>query len=153
MDRIREKPSVSNTIREKAKAAPKELVHRGLDGGAERLRTQLRDTAQQGRQDGYGGDRIEDTAADGMRRMERGAEKLIKERKKNRADAGRDSGGSTLIYDDTGSAAHAGECEAVPPERGKPAGPGRLGAEARIKTKDAYMRAQEETPATALPPE
>ena len=98
MDRIREKPSVSNTIREKAKAAPKELVHRGLDGGAERLRTQLRDTAQQGRQDGYGGDRIEDTAADGMRRMERGAEKLIKERKKNRADAGRDSGGSTLIY-------------------------------------------------------
>ena len=81
MDRIREKPSVSNTIREKAKAAPKELVHRGLDGGAERLRTQLRDTAQQGRQDGYGGDRIEDTAADGMRRMERGAvsisEKLL----------------------------------------------------------------------------
>ena len=75
MDKIKEKPQVTSSIREKVKAAPKELVHRGLEDGADRLRTQLRDAAQQGRRDDYGGDQIEDAAAGGMRRMERGAEK------------------------------------------------------------------------------
>ena len=88
MDKIREKPQATSSIREKITAAPKELVHRGLEDGADHLRTQLRDAAQQGRRDDHGGDQIEDTTADSMRRMERGAEKLIKEKRKNRASRG-----------------------------------------------------------------
>ena len=85
MDKIKEKPQATSSIREKITVAPKELVHRGLEDGADHLRTQLRDAAQQGRRDDHGGDQIEDTTADSMRRMERGAEKLIKEKRKNRA--------------------------------------------------------------------
>ena len=44
------------------------LLHKGLDDGAERLRAQLRDTAQQGQRDEYGGDDIEDTAVSGSKR-------------------------------------------------------------------------------------
>ena len=42
-------------MKEKAKAAPKELVRRGLDDGTERLRGQLRETAQRGQASDYGG--------------------------------------------------------------------------------------------------
>ena len=56
------------------------LLHKGLDDGAERLRAQLRDTAQQGRRDEYGGDDIEDTAVSGSKRA---AAELLKQRKKN----------------------------------------------------------------------
>jgi len=72
-------------LKEKIKAAPKELVRRGLDDGTERLRGQLRDTAQHGRADDYGGDQIEDTAAGGARRVERGMESLLKKRKNSRS--------------------------------------------------------------------
>ena len=68
MERIKEKPTLGERVKEKAVSAPKELLHKGLDDGSERLRTQLRDTAQQGRRDEYGGDAIEDTAASGLRR-------------------------------------------------------------------------------------
>lgn len=71
-------------MKEKIKAAPKELVRRGLDDGTERLRGQLRDSAQHGRADDYGGDQIEDTAAGGARRVERGMESLLKKRKNSR---------------------------------------------------------------------
>ena len=95
MDKIKEKPQATSSIREKITAVPKELVHRGLEDGTDRLRTQLRDAAQQGRRDDYGGDQIEDTTADSMRRMERGAEKLIKEKRKNRASRDGSSADST----------------------------------------------------------
>ena len=55
MERIKEKPTLGERVKEKAVSAPKELLHKGLDDGSERLRTQLRDTAQQGRRDEYGG--------------------------------------------------------------------------------------------------
>ncbi len=152
MDKIKEKPQATSSIREKITAAPKELVHRGLEDGADRLRTQLRDAAQQGRRDDYGGDQIEDTAAGGMRRMERGAEKLIKEKRKNRASRG-------------GSPADSAAGDPVPEIRTReqesrvnaaaadqPAEPvGKAGQ--RIKTKDAYLRAQTETQVSGLSPE
>ena len=64
-------------MKKKVKSAPKQLVRRGLDDGTERLRGQLRDTAQHGQVDDYGGDRIEDTAVGGVRRAERGIENLL----------------------------------------------------------------------------
>ena len=83
MERIKEKPTLGERVKEKAVSAPKELLHKGLDDGSERLRTQLRDTAQQGRRDEYGGDAIEDTAASGLRRAEK---ELLKQRKKKNAE-------------------------------------------------------------------
>ena len=68
MERIKEKPTLGERVKEKAVSAPKELLRKGLDAGSERLRTQLRDTAQHGQADEYGGDTIEDTAARGLRR-------------------------------------------------------------------------------------
>ena len=69
-------------MKQNVKSAPKELVRRGLDDGTERLRGQLRDAAQRGQTDDYGGDRIEDAAVSGARRTERGIEALLKQRKK-----------------------------------------------------------------------
>lgn len=74
-------------MKEKVKAAPKELVRRGLDDGTERLRGQLRETAQHGQADDYGGDRIEDTTVSGARRAERGIENLLKKKKADRRDS------------------------------------------------------------------
>ena len=51
MEKIKEKPTLGERVKEKAVSAPKELLRKGLDDGSERLRTQLRDTAQQGRRD------------------------------------------------------------------------------------------------------
>ena len=79
MKKIKEKPTLSERIKEKAVSTPRELLHRGLDDGSERLRTQLRDTAQHGQADEYGGDTIEDTAARGLRRAEK---ELTRQRKK-----------------------------------------------------------------------
>lgn len=83
MEKIKEKPALSERVKEKAVSAPKELLRKGLDDGSERLRTQLRDTAQQGRRDEYGGDAIEDTAVSGLHRAEK---ELLKQRKKKNAE-------------------------------------------------------------------
>ena len=79
--KVKEKRTIKGKLKEKVKAAPKELVRRGLDDGTERLRGQLRETAQRGQASDYGGDRIEDTAVDVTRRTERGIETLLKKKK------------------------------------------------------------------------
>ena len=152
MDKIKEKPKATSSIREKITAAPKELVHRGLEDGTNHLRTQLRDAAQQGRRDDYGGDQIEDTAAGGMRRMERGAEKLIKEKRKNRASRDGSSADSTAVdpVPEIRTREHESRLGAAAADQ--PAEPvGKAGQ--RIKTKDAYLRAQTETQVSGLSPE
>ena len=153
MDKIKEKPKVAGTVREKAKNVPKELVRRGMEDGTERLRSQLRDTAQNGQQDEYGGDRIEDTAAGSLRRMERGAEKLIKRQKQAQTSA---SAASPTAY---GNAA-------TPPiirtKKAEPVGNTRYQVQPRqhgpasghsIKTKDSYVQGQAATQFTELSPE
>ena len=52
---------------------PKEVVHRTVNQGAERLRSQLREAAQEGKRDTFGGDQIEDRAVDGSQLAARGA--------------------------------------------------------------------------------
>lgn len=152
MDKIKEKPQATSSIREKITAAPKELVHRGLEDGTDRLRTQLRDAAQQGRRDDYGGDQIEDTAAGGMRRMERGAEKLIKEKRK-KCDSRSGSPADPAAGDPVPEVrTREQESRANTAAAGRPAEPaGNAGQ--RIKTKDAYLRAQTETQVSGLSPE
>ena len=56
--------------------------------GTQRLHGQLRDTAQRGQRDGYGGDQIEDAAWKGGRCGERGIEKLLKKKKGSKSRPG-----------------------------------------------------------------
>ena len=119
MKKIKEKPTLSERIKEKTVSTPRELLHRGLDDGSERLRTQLRDTAQHGQADEYGGDAIEDTAARGLRRAEK---ELTRQRKKKPQEQ--------------------------PPEGGAPAADATEQKYSAIKAKDTYIGAQTETQVT-----
>jgi len=123
MDKIKEKPKAASSVREKIKAAPKELVHRGMENSADRLRTQLRDTAQRGQRDEYGGDQIEDTAAGGVRRAGRIMGKTVHGRKQAGSVASRSAPESDM---DTDAACNG------------------------IKTKDMYVRQQAETQITGM---
>ena len=126
MDKIKEKPQASSSVREKVKAAPKELVHRGLENSADRLRTGLRDTAQRGQRDEYGGDQIEDVAAGGVQHMERIIGKAGRGRKQDRILATQSTPESDMDTVAVGN---------------------------EIKTKDVYVRQQVETPVTGMEPE
>ena len=119
MKKIKEKPMLSERIKEKAVSTPRELLRKGLDDGSERLRTQLRDTAQHGQADEYGGDTIEDTAARSLRRAEK---KLTRQRKKRPQEQ--------------------------PPEGGAPAADAPVQKYFAIKAKDTYIGAQTETQVT-----
>ena len=84
---------MQHTLKERVKSAPKELIRRGLDDGTERLRGQLRDTAQHGQQDNFGGDHLGDAEESGLNRAEQLAERLLGKRNKGTKhppDAGTD---------------------------------------------------------------
>lgn len=67
IDKIKEKPQVQHTLKERVKSAPKKLIRRGLDDGTERLRGQLRDVAQHGQRDDFGGDQLGDAEVSGVK--------------------------------------------------------------------------------------
>ena len=79
--KVKEKRTISKKAKEKIQTAPKELLRRGLLDGTEKLRSQMRDSAQGGQASDYGGDQIEDTAVDGVRWVERGVKALLKKKK------------------------------------------------------------------------
>ena len=153
MKKIKEKPTLSERIKEKAISTPRELLHRGLDDGSERLRTQLRDTAQHGQTDEYGGDAIEDTAARSMRRAETD---LTRQRKKKPQEQPPEGGApaadateqkpSAIKGKDTTSAGSQPQTAA---ERGRQQTRQNAAQKAaKVKTKDAYIGAQTETQVT-----
>lgn len=153
MKKIKEKPTLSERIKEKAVSAPRELLHRGLDDGSERLRTQLRDTAQHGQTDEYGGDTIEDIAARGLRRAEK---ELTRQRKKKPQEQPPEGGApaadateqkpSAIRGKDTTS---AGSQPQSAVERGRQqARQNAAQKAAKVKTKDIYIGAQTETQVT-----
>ena len=153
MEKIKEKPTLGERVKEKAVSAPKELLRKGLDDGSERLRTQLRDTAQQGRRDEYGGDAIEDTAARGLRRAEK---ELTRQRKKKTQEQPPEGGApaadateqkpSAIKGKDTTSAGSQPQSAA---ERGRQqARQNAAQKAAKVKAKDTYIGAQTETQVT-----
>lgn len=153
MERIKEKPTLGERVKEKAVSAPKELLRKGLDDGSERLRTQLRDTAQQGRRDEYGGDTIEDTAVRGLRRAEK---ELTRQRKKKPQEQPTEGGApaadateqksSAIKGKDTTSAVSQPQTAA---ERGRQQTRQNAAQKAaKVKTKDTYIGAQTETQVT-----
>ena len=154
MEKIKEKPALSERIKEKAVSAPKELLRKGLDDGSERLRTQLRDTAQQGRRDEYGGDAIEDTAASGLRRAEK---ELLKQRKKKTTEQSASPKGDASVPNSESDAppvirtreAEAARVITPPPSAQKQARQAAM--KQAIKTKNAYISARGETTVTAAP--
>ena len=154
MKKIKEKPTLSERIKEKAVSAPKELLRKGLDDGSERLRTQLRDTAQQGRRDEYGGDAIEDTAASGLRRAEK---ELLKQRKKKNAEQSASPQGDASApssNSDVPPAIRTRETDAArarapsPPVREQAR---QVAMKQAVKTKNAYISTQRKTVMTAAP--
>lgn len=153
MKKIKEKPTLSERIKEKAVSTPRELLHRGLDDGSERLRTQLRDTAQHGQADEYGGDAIEDTAARGLRRAEK---ELTRQRKKKPQEQPPEGGApaadateqkpSAIKGKDTTSAGPQSQTAA---ERGRQQARQNTAQKvAKVKTKNIYIGAQTETQVT-----
>ena len=153
MKKIKEKPTLSERIKEKAVSTPRELLRKGLDDGSERLRTQLRDTAQHGQADEYGGDTIEDTAARGLRRAEK---ELTRQRKKRPQEQPPEGGApaadateqkpSAIKGKDTTSAGSQPQSAA---ERGRQqARQNAAQKAAKVKTKDIYIGAQTETQVT-----
>ena len=122
-------------MKEKAKVAPKQLVRRGLDGGTERLRGQLRETDQRGQASDYGGDRIEDTAARGAYQARRGVEALLKKKKSAK---GRETDGELRTTADPPT-------QEIPADPPSPAAPGEQHSprepspreRPRIKTREA----------------
>ena len=154
MEKIKEKPALSERVKEKAVSAPKELLRKVLDDGSERLRTQLRDTAQQGRRDEYGGDAIEDTAASGLRRAEK---ELLKQRKKKNAEQSASPQGDASApssNSDVPPAIRTRETDAArarapsPPVREQAR---QAAMKQAVKTKNAYISTQRKTVMTAAP--
>lgn len=154
MKKIKEKPTLSERIKEKAVSTPRELLRRGLDDGSERLRTQLRDTAQHGQADEYGGDTIEDTAASGLRRAEK---ELLKQRKKKNAeqsaspqgDASAPSSNSDVPPVIRTREAEAARVSTPPPPAQEQARQAAM--KQAVKTKNAYISTQRKTVMTAAP--
>ena len=154
MEKIKEKPALGERVKEKAVSAPKELLRKGLDDGSERLRTQLQDTAQQGRRDEYGGDAIEDTAASGLRRAEK---ELLKQRKKKNAEQSASPQGDASApssNSDVPPAIRTRETDAArarapsPPVREQAR---QAAMKQAVKTKNAYISTQRKTVMTAAP--
>lgn len=154
MEKIKEKPALGERVKEKAVSAPKELLRKGLDDGSERLRTQLRDTAQQGRRDEYGGDAIEDTAASGLHRAEK---ELLKQRKKKNAEQSASPKGDASApssNSDVPPVIRTRETDAArarassPPVREQAR---QAAMKQAVKTKNAYISTQRKTVMTAAP--
>ena len=154
MEKIKEKPTLGERVKEKAVSAPKELLRKGLDDGSERLRTQLRDTAQQGRRDEYGGDAIEDTAASGLRRAEK---ELLKQRKKKNAEQSASPQGDASVPNFESDAPPVIRTRETDAARARaPSPPVREQArqaamKQAVKTKNAYISTQRKTVMTAAP--
>ena len=154
MEKIKEKPTLGERVKEKAVSAPKELLRKVLDDGSERLRTQLRDTAQQGRRDEYGGDAIEDTAASGLHRAEK---ELLKQRKKKNTEQSASPQGDASApssNSDVPPVIRTRETDAArarapsPPVREQAR---QAAMKQAVKTKNAYISAQGETAVTSAP--
>ena len=154
MEKIKEKPTLGERVKEKAVSAPKELLRKGLDDGSERLRTQLRDTAQQGRRDEYGGDAIEDTAASGLRRAEK---ELLKQRKKKNAEQSASPQGDASAPSSNSNVPPVIRTRETDASRARASSPPvqeqarQAAMKQAVKTKNAYISAQGETAVTSAP--
>ena len=147
MERIKEKPALTERVKEKIVSAPRELLHKGFDDGADRLRTQFRDTAQQGRRDEYGGDAIEDTAANSLRRAKK---ELLKQRKKKTAEQSASPQGDADTPNSGSDAPPIIRTKETDAARSNASSPPQVQAQQAamkqaVKTKNTYINARDRT--------
>lgn len=95
MPDIKEKPKSVDLIKEKVKAAPKELVRRGLSSGADRLRDQLRDGGRQDQREDLGQTQLEDGIHQGARCLEQGGQRLLQKTKTGMVQSRNGKGGKS----------------------------------------------------------
>ena len=157
MEKIKEKPTLGERVKEKAVFAPKELLRKGLDDGSEHLRTQLRDTAQQGRRDEYGGDAIEDSSAGALRRAEKDLLKQRKKKTKEQSASPQGDASAPSSNSDVPPVIRTRETDAArarapsPPVREQAR---QAAMKQAVKTKNAYISTQRKTVMTvALEPQ
>ena len=136
---VLEKPQVQHTLKERVKSAPKKLIHRGLDDGTERLWGQLRDVAQHGQRDDFGGDQLGDAEVSGVKRAEQLAERLLGKRKKGAAH-----------NPDTGPNGHSGRHD--PQGAAKPRDDGILPPRDRLHGREARDPLQAQSAVRGHPP-
>lgn len=154
MEKIKGKPTLGERVKEKAVSAPKELLRKGLDDGSERLRTQLRDTAQHGQADEYGGDTIEDAAASGLHRAEK---ELLKQRKKKNAEQSASPQGDASAPSSNSDVPPVIRTRETDAARARVPSPSvreqarQAAMKQAVKTKNAYISAQGETAVTSAP--
>ena len=159
IDKIKEKPQVQHTLKERVKSAPKKLIRRGLDDGTERLR------------DDFGGDQLGDAEVSGVKRAEQLAERLLGRRKKGAAHNPDTGPNGHSGRHDPQEAAKPRDDSILPPRdrlhgrkardplqaqsavRGHPSPQSALQKPQKrsIKTKDAYLKIQADS-APATPP-
>lgn len=138
----------------------RELTRRGLEDGIERLRGQLRDTAQGGQADHYGDDQIEDAAAGGVRHAEHRAERLLGKGKRKRVgpSAGTPSNEPSAPAENTPASSSVEQRpqirtreSAKPPSAAPAQEPSKQTvAKPAVKTKGAYLQ-RESAPSTEPP--
>lgn len=116
-----------------------------MGDGTERLRGQLREAAQRGQADDYGGDRIEDTAARVVYQTRRGVESLLKKKKSARR-RGRDGETRTDVDLPTQEAPADPPLQEAPAERPSPYEPPPR-EQPRIKTREAVSTREGPPPA------
>jgi len=133
---VKERRNAPKKAKEKIQSVPKELLRRGLLGGTEKLRGQLRDAAEGGQREDTEADRAQDAVRTGIQKAAYQVKKLALGKKKT-GSGGRsislDVPGSPL--DDTPVAAEAAAPDTPTPD----ASPGisqNSGAPARIKTRE-----------------
>ena len=124
---------------------PKEVVHRTVNQGAERLRTQIREVAQEGKRDTFGGDQIEDRTVDGSQLAARGAVRLAKQvQKKQKTERQQVFQQQRVSQVQINRAAQ--EKRAVQPWLNQESNQQTV----NIKSKEVYLSQQTETPITEV---
>lgn len=124
---------------------PKEAVHRTVNQGAERLRTQIREVAQEGKRDTFGGDQIEDRTVDGSQLAARGAVRLAKQvQKKQKTERQQVFQQQRVSQVQINRAAQ--EKRAVQPWLNQESNQQTV----NIKSKEVYLSQQTETPITEV---
>ena len=131
IQKIKEKPSVSNSAKEKIQAAPKELLRRGLLTGTEKLNGQLRDAAEGGQREETEVERAQNSARTTTQKAVNQLKKTAHKKKKVR-------NGKSETHKDTGRIRSDVSTPVIQTEQAEPS----VSAEAvQSKTKGTVRRA------------
>lgn len=145
--KVKEKPSISKSAKEKVQAAPKELLRRGLLTETEKLKGQLRDAAEGGKREDTEIDRAQGSAWSAARRVAYRLGRLAPQKK--RFQAGRKRMETQTNQTEAPSDVPFLDIQA------RQSNPSDIPEPVRIKTKDTALQVSPtvRTPADSIKPE